>query len=329
MAYHPVELPDGTESLSHSRRNDYAVCPRLFFYKHELGLKPIDTPAPLRMGAIISDALEARDRDVAWQMYADLIAEAIKDGRNELVDVLLDEQQVVAAATQEKLKRPEMHLDGMEPEVVFVGGEANGFVDNGRFDEIVEGFRGGVLIIERKFKTYFSQTWAEQLLMDDQVTSYVNAAIEKYDVKLKDVHVQFEVMWKPRVRRKKDESNEAFRIRKAQTLELKHEDHHTILLPGDEILNRNAQQLQDWWDRFERMGEDIIRERELANTYGSPEAWPQHPHSCHRFNKHCEFITLCTAVNERQFSGEMKRLFTTREDRAAKRRLLDEVTDEG
>lgn len=327
MTYRKMELPDGMESLSHSRRKDYAVCPRLFFYKYELGLKPIDTPPPLRMGAIIGKAIEDRDAEVAHAEYARMIAEAMDEQRHDLVNMLLDEQAVVTAAARVKLARPEVTAD-MVPEVEFVGEDVNGFCDNGRFDEIVTDYNdGGILIVERKFKTYFSGSWADELLMDDQITSYVRAAMLKYDVPLEKVHVQFEVLWKPRVRKTKaDVTPEVFRKRKADVLVTKEADHHTILLPGTDVLERNAQQLQDWWDRFERMTEDLLRERELA-AGGGVEAWPQHPHSCFRFNRHCEFIKLCTAATQDQFAGEMKAEFTTREQRAERKRLLDELAD--
>jgi hypothetical protein len=226
-----------------------------------------------------------------------------------------------------KLARPEV-TDGMVPEVPFVGDEANGFVDNGRWDEVVEGYQDGVLIVERKFKTYFSSTWANELLMDDQITSYIRNAILTYGVPLERVYVQFEVMWKPRTRPTKADagSAEAKRKRYADLLVAKEEDHHTILLPGTEVLRRNGQQLQDWWDRFERMGADILRERELA-AGGSVEAWPQHPHSCFRFNRHCEMIKLCTAANQDEFRSAMSAGFTTPSQREAKRRLLDELAD--
>lgn len=325
MTYVPVPLPEGTESLSHSRRTDFNVCRRLYFYKHELGLKPIDTPPPLRMGAILGTGIELRDPLAAWNAYSELITEAIGDQRQDLVDTLLHEQLVVDAAVRSKLAREDI-TDNMVPEVVFVGKQAAGFADNGRFDEVAE-TPSGILIVERKFKTYFSGSWIEELTMDDQLSSYIANAMQTYDVQLKDVYVQYEVIWKPRIRKtQKDSTPEIWRKRSADWYTLKPDDAHTILLPGERVLERNAQQLSDWWDRFERMANQIHMERSIA-AEGKLEAWPQHPNSCFRFNRPCEFINLCTAATPEEWQGAAKAGFSTREERAAKRRLLDQVAE--
>lgn len=59
-----IPLPQlvGSHLLTASRMQSFKTCPRLHYYRYELGLRPMDTAKPLRMGAAIHAGIDARAR---------------------------------------------------------------------------------------------------------------------------------------------------------------------------------------------------------------------------------------------------------------------------
>lgn len=290
-----MALEEGHESLSHSRRASFRRCRRHFWLKYEQGIEPKELSAPLRMGGIYADALESGDPEVVNVKYNDLIAEAVHDGQNYMVEKYLDEMAVVRPMVQTYLEHVS---NGDNREIEFVGITSEGFQDNGRLDGLNldsdnPQFLNELEIVENKLKGRWERAMERDVkLSEDQLTSYFVNVQMMYGVEAGQIKARYEVAKKPQLRQRQNETKEAFRLRVTADILSRPEFYHVVI----EGITRTQDQLDEWKVLFQRMTLDIKQER-LYEQNGSNMAWPKNPSACSDFGG-CEFIPICWAGNE-------------------------------
>ena len=312
MGERPVLDLGGNASLSHSRRSTFRRCRRLYFLQYVAGLQLKTTPAPLRMGSIYSDGLEAQDPNVVRTEYAELIAEAVHQGDYYFSEQLLDELAVVEPMVETYLST--VSLPAIEREVSFVGPAYQGYQDNGFFDGIGEPFTKGdkLLLVENKLKGRFGRAEEEALKTDEQLLGYILNACIKYDVKPEKVEVRYEVAKKPVLRQGKNETREVFRARVSTDIRDHPQKYHVVI--GGERLGRTQSQLDQWMYEFQRMVRDLHQEEHYAAvTDLEPLAWPMNRDACHQYGV-CQMIRICGASSPEQVELEIEKNFNVRED---------------
>lgn len=292
------------ESASYSRRACFEKCRREFYYKYELGLKPFWDAKPLRMGSAHALACEYLDANKVSEYYAELIERAGIDVV--LAEELECERDVVLALATRKLADDKL-IRSVEPEVEF------GFDDglNGRFDGVLVRDDGSILIIERKLRSFMSSI-RERLEFDEQVTSYVLAATRLYDVPLSMVSVQYEVMFKPRIRQRKGESLREFTDRQVEWIfNAKESDLYLTVSGNDPVLIRSEHDLRECEGRVRRFLMDLQRERELLES--GEVAFPVSPNSMFSFNARSVYADLIKAGSDGEMMEALTRFEVTKD----------------
>lgn len=305
-----LDLGDN-QSLSHSRRSTFRRCRRLYYLQYVQRLELKTTPAPLRMGSVYSDALEAADPNVASIAYSDLVAEAMHEGNYFHAEQLLDELAVVLPMAETYLSH--IALPDIEREVAFVGPQVHGYQDNGFFDGIGEAYLPSdkLLLVENKLKGRFGKAEEESLITDEQLLGYILNASIKYDVSPDKIEVRYEVAKKPGLRQGKTETRDVFRARVSNDIRTNPDKYHVVI--GGDKLGRTKSQLDQWMHEFERMVHDLHREHEYAASSATEHlAWPMNRDACHQYGV-CPMIRVCGASSEEQVATEIEKNFNIRE----------------
>lgn len=287
MTHRAMELDPGNTSLSHSRRTSFRRCRRLYWYQYVAGLRTKELPAPLRMGSIYSDGLEAADPEVVRVAYNDLILEALHEGTPHLAERYLDEMAVVFPMVETYLAH--VGLADVEREVEFVGVSEQGLQDNGRLDGL-DVDAGEALIVENKLKSRWSNAEILGLNWDDQVTSYIFNVCAMLDTTPDGVRVRYEVAKKPALRQTQKETREAFRLRVSADIRSRPDFYHWV---SPEPITRTQDQLDDWLIGFQRLAMDIRHEEQLEAS-GDEHSWPKNPNACSDYGG-CSFAKVCWA----------------------------------
>lgn len=300
-----MELEEGHESLSHSRRSSFRRCRRHFWLKYEQGLEPKELAAPLRMGGIYADALETGDPEIVSVRYNDLIVEALHEGQSHMADRYLDELAVVKPMVQTYMSHVSTNT---AREYEFTGRTAFGFQDNGRLDGL-DADAAAALIVENKLKGRWERSMLEAVqLNEDQLTSYFVNIQTIFSLEADQIKARYEVAKKPQLRRKQGETVEAFRARVSADILSRPEFYHVIV----EDIGRTQDQLDEWKILFDRMARDIVTERTME-AEGYDGAWPKNPDACSDFGG-CEYRRICWAANAEVMAQEVEVNFNTREE---------------
>lgn len=215
-----VSLPqlEGSNLLTHSRRQCRKTCPRKHYYRYELGVRRAETARPLRMGSAVHVGLDLRAQGCstdeaivrAVRSYEEAPAWCTTD---EQVADWMVEREIVArllAAYFWYWERPEIP-DDLRPVKVIAsegafdlpivnpetGAKTTVFRNAGKRDKILQLADGAIVVGEHKTVSEDlgadSDYW-KRLELDDQISNYViTARDEGYDVR----DVLFDVIRKP------------------------------------------------------------------------------------------------------------------------------------
>lgn len=304
-SHRSLELDDGHESLSHSRRSTFRDCRRKFWLKYEQGIDPRELSAPLRMGGIYADALESADPEVVKVKYNDLIADALHDGQSYMAEKYLDELAVVYPMVVTYVEH--VMLPTVTREVEFIGITSNGFQDNGRLDGL-EILIDGAHIVENKLKGRWERAMeADVKLSEDQLTSYFFNVQRTHQIEAGKIKARYEVAKKPQLRPRQNETKEAFRARVSADILSRPEHYHVVI----NDITRTQDQLDEFKILFDRMAADIVQERSMEAA-GDPGAWPKNPTACSNYGG-CEYARICWAASSDEVAQVIATDFITKE----------------
>lgn len=311
--------------LNNSRSKAFRSCPRLHYFRYELGYEPTEKAAALVTGTSWHGALEAW-----WTCLMDGRKSEALDVAVAALDAAPDEYEQIRAESMiagYHARWIDYPMDVLGVEVPFesplydpITGDLSGFILGGTIDAICRvGDR--VFVVEHKTSSQDfspgSYYW-QRLALDSQVSQYLAAGPALgyefsgclYDVigKAPDIKPRLAT---PEVDRKytkdgklyarqrdADEDPEEFR---ARLLEAITEDPNRfygraeIVRIGDEL----EQSLLDVW----QVGELIAEARELSR-------WPRNTDSCFSYNRECDFYKVCARgedlKNEELFTQQQK-----------------------
>lgn len=181
--------------LTHSSTTAYRACPRRYYYRYELGLRPDRISAPLRMGSAVHLGLDARAQGrspedsllVAAEAYSTYPAWAVTDDARREWEYERETVIRLLHAYFWYWQAPDAQITFLDTEKVFslpirnpvTGAIAKIFKFAGKMDKRVRLFDGRVALYEHKTTSLSlapdSEYW-NNLRLDPQVSAYLAAA---------------------------------------------------------------------------------------------------------------------------------------------------------
>lgn len=206
--------------LTYSMMNSFLSCRRLFNYRYERNLVPIERSNTLSFGSAIHAGLEF------WFKYH-VASGAINALENKCEDMNMSEDESAKAAVL--LDRYMKHwnddpFDVEEVEFEFktplinpaTGRSSKTFMLSGKVDGLVRMNNGELYILEHKTTSAIDNAYIDRIMIDSQISIYANAI--SYVLNEPVVGAIYDILVKPKTRFKEGESEEAFEARKAELL---------------------------------------------------------------------------------------------------------------
>jgi hypothetical protein len=281
-----------TRSASYSRRDTYRRCPRKYYFQYELGLEPkgVQESAPLRMGSVYAACLEHWSTEPVREAYKGYCYSASNAYERSL---LLCESTIIESLVENylQLHRPPQQAEvawELQPLTKLGTGTDKSILwsFNGRFDG-VDASSKQVLIIENKLKKSFTDRDELRLKVDDQCTTYIAAASEKYGVDIPKIKVRYDVALKPGIKRTKKETHKEFIERLKNYINDPGRSLHKSF-----ILDRTVDQIERWVADNERLTQkmdDDHRDNHFLPNY----------HECISFGEVCPFFKICSEKDQK------------------------------
>ena len=270
--------------LSHSARQSFKRCNRLYLLEHERGLELIADSKGLRMGRNLAASIEHSDPAHCAASYEKLCSNWMLTQSQ--VDDLKEEQVIIEEYCRHYLKlyRSDFGNPTLEREHRF----DSPVVGRGILDGIMHELDGQTVGIEDKLYSagVVRNDFEQKLSFDDQVTAYFYAMREAgtpLDKMLYRVAIKPGIGWR---RIRQPETLEAYRARLVQYIADKPE------LFREYTVTRSNEQLDLAAISFTTVQYQVKVARRLAKKYGD-EAFPQNTDACNMFGK-CRMFSFCS-----------------------------------
>ena len=290
----------------------WRACHRLAFWKYLMLLRARHNEVPLTIGTFFHESI--------WSWYR-----GRRSSMNAIVKRRLGDVHKIIAEhnpqSQEEMDRLESELFAMCCALRAFGAhhandrkawgykpkhiEASFRIDMGEFDfagqiDMIAAIpppRGKgadrVTVIDHKTASQIRESYLDRLKLDTQLRGYIYAV--KHAFGMNPSQAMYDIVRKCRLRRKKDETVEAFMAR----IEDDYNDRPEFYFHREPLMYR-----QDDIDRFESELRQVHREFMLyaSGEMGDPEdptTWMANDSACDQYNRTCTFHLLCTTGCDR------------------------------
>lgn len=297
--------------LTASRVKSYRRCPRLHHLRYDLGIRPVESAAPLRFGTLVHEALAAwwdGPRDSALERAQALLASAHEVDPYDLVraqvllagyDARWRDSPLVAECVEREFKIPFTNPES--------GRDSRTYELAGKVDAIVrDTATGEVWVLEHKTTSADmspgSPYWLA-LRLDTQVSVYLRGAVALgYDVR----GCIYDVLGKPALRPGLATPPESRKYTKDGKL---YANQREVDETPDEFAGRLANAVMTEPDRYYLRGSVLRLEDEASEA--AWELWqlaramregelamrhPRNPDACFQWGRPCEYFGVCTGT---------------------------------
>lgn len=163
--------------LSNSKANTWRRCPKKYFYKYELGLRPKQKQLPLERGDWLHQMLQAHYEGEDWhEVHSKLTKQFLtlfEEEREELGDLPAETARIMRSYVR-RWKAEDQRYTVIDAELDEILTMSNGVEFNFIIDLIVEDERGGLWLWDHKtVKNFMDQDF---MLLDAQLARYFWAA---------------------------------------------------------------------------------------------------------------------------------------------------------
>lgn len=294
--------------LNNSRSATFRRCPRLHYFKYELGYETTEKSEALKTGTSWHKALEAWWTCLMNGSKSKALDAAIEalDPHDSAYERIRAESMITgyhARWVDEPLEVLGVEVPFESPLLDPITGEVSGFILGGTIDAICR-IGDRVFVVEHKTSSQDFSPGAyywQKLTLNSQVSQYLSAGSSLgfefsgclYDVigKAPDIKPKLATPVADRKytkdgklyarQRETDEEPEAFRARLIEAITEKPDKFYgraEIVRLGEEL----EESLLDVW----QIGELISEARELSR-------WPRNTDACFSFNRECDFFKVC------------------------------------
>jgi hypothetical protein len=271
--------------LTNSSISSFKTCARKYYWRYCRELELQDTAESLTLGSEVHRFLEGFYRQEPFVLDTGGLspkATGILEGLSEAYPLLYaDDFTLFDVVAVEK------NLDGaiLNPET---GRGARDFRFGGKIDALVRmkadhyGFRAGDLVLlEHKTAARVDEAYLARLELDSQIRLY-SLYLER-ELKIPIAGVLYNIILKPGIRPKKDETPGEFTLRMRQAMRQPEQyQRHQILIP--------AQQL----DETER---ELWVMKSLIAAARKDATFPRNAQSCFNYSRQCDYYPLCVSAD--------------------------------
>lgn len=290
--------------LTYSMMNNFLACRRMYEYRYERNLVPVEKSAALSFGTLVHAGLEF------WFKYHN--ANGAVNAVESLAEKLdIDEIEVAKASVLLERYTKFYSLDPFDVEEVeyeFCTPLINPktkypsktFRLSGKVDGIVR-MNGKLFILEHKTTSAIDDAYIGRILIDSQISIYANAI--SYVLNEPVVGAIYDILVKPRTKFKEGETEEQFEARKAELLAKSKTGKTTAKRQERETIEQYKERLNAdiTDDNFRReivcFSKEDLREH-LAEVWDIGQAL-RHPcifrntGNCSKYGKPCPYLALC------------------------------------
>ncbi len=278
----------GRVVLTHSSISCFKSCARKYYWRYSREIELQESAESLTLGSRIHGYLESYYRREPFIMdTGDLSPKAtgILEGISEAYpQVYADDFTLFDVVAVEKT------LDGaiLNPES---GRGARDYRFGGKIDALVQmkadhyGFReGDLVLLEHKSAARVDEAYLARLELDSQIRLY-SLYLER-QLKLPIAGVLYNIIIKPGLRPKKEETPAEFTLRLRQAMrQTEQYQRHQILIPAHQL------------DETER---ELWVIKSIISAARKDAVFPRNAQSCYNFSHPCDYYPLCVSADPEQ-----------------------------
>ncbi|MCJ7483483.1 MAG: PD-(D/E)XK nuclease family protein [Thermodesulfovibrionales bacterium] len=273
---------NGKTILTNSAINAFKSCARKYYWRYVREIEAMERPEALLLGTAIHGFLEAHYRQLPYTPPIDLApkSQAILKGVREYYPILyLDDCDLFEPVAVEKIISGEI----LNPET---GRPAREYSYGGKVDGLVvlkkdvEGSKAGdLLLLEHKTTTKVDENYFDRLQLDSQLRLYVFFLARELGAPI--AGCLFNVILKPRLRPRKNESEEEYGHRLRLEMNWPEMYQRRFLRFSDQRLMEIQKEL---WD-----AKTLIAKARKENVFTMNSA------SCFDWHRRCDYFDLCAS----------------------------------
>lgn len=273
---------NGKIILTNSAISTFKSCPKKYFWRYLRELESIERPPALLLGTAIHGFLESHYRQLPFTPPSDLNSKslAILKGVAEFYPILfMDDADLFDPVAVEKT----IHGEILNPET---GRPAREFKYSGKIDGLVvlkkdkEGFKAGdLLLLEHKSVSKVDDSYFERLQLDSQLLLYSLYLSRELETPISGC--LFNVIEKPKIRPKKNESDEEYGLRLRMEMNWPEQYHRRYLRFPDQRLHEIQKEL---WD-----AKNVVAKARQENIF------TMNANACFDYHRKCGYWALCAS----------------------------------
>ena len=277
--------------LTNSAINAFKSCGRRYFWRYVREIEALVRPEALLLGTAIHGFLESHYCQLPYDSPNNLApkSQAILKGVREYYPILyLDDIDLFEPVALEKVISGEI----LNPET---GRPAREYAYGGKVDGLVilkrdiEGFKAGdLLLLEHKTTSKVDEAYFERLQLDSQLLLYSLYLSRELGASI--AGVLFNVILKPSLRQKKNESEAEYHQRLRLEMDWPQQYHRRYLRFPEMRLQEIQKEL---WD-----AKNIIAKARLENVFTMNSS------ACFDFHRRCDYWALCSSQDPEQIIQE-------------------------
>lgn len=205
--------------LTYTMMNSFLACRRMYQYRYERNLVPVEKQPALSFGSVVHTGLEM------WFRYHEAKA-AVCAIESRGLALGMDEEEIAKAVVLVERYIQHWHTDPFDVEEVefefcthlinpSTNRHSQTFLLSGKVDGLVR-MDGALYILEHKTTAAIDDAYIGRIVIDSQIAIYANAI--SYILKEPVRGAIYDILVKPQTRFKKGETEEQFEARKAELL---------------------------------------------------------------------------------------------------------------
>jgi hypothetical protein len=273
--------------LTNSAINAFKSCGRRYYWRYVREIEAMERPEALLLGTAIHGFLESHYRQLPYTPPIDLTpkSQAMLKGVQEYYPILyMDDLDLFEPVAMEKVISGEI----LNPET---GRPAREYAYGGKVDGLVilkkdtEGFKeGDLLLMEHKTASKVDEAYFERLQLDSQLLLYSVYLARELSAPI--AGVLFNVIQKPSLRQKKNESEVEYHQRLRLEMDWPEQYHRRYLRFPDQRLQEIQKEL---WD-----AKNIIAKARQTEVFTMNSA------ACFDYHRKCDYWALCSSQDPEQ-----------------------------